>query len=69
MIYERRMSPVAIYKGRLQNTKKIDWYLMQHKEVKCIFTLAMRAVEAPNLAAATHWLAPFPPFPILNSFP
>jgi hypothetical protein len=34
-----------------------------------LLTLATIAVEAPSFAAATHWFAPLPPKPFLNSVP
>ena len=34
-----------------------------------VFTLPTIAVAAPSLAAATHWLAPLPPWPIFWECP
>lgn len=36
---------------------------------KCICTEAISAVDAPSLAAVTHWLAPLPPYFFSNLVP
>jgi hypothetical protein len=56
---------VCSYEPQLKNTgPNKDCFITSG-----LLTLAIIAVEAPSFAAATHWFAPLPPKPFLNSVP
>lgn len=52
--------------GRYGRANPPEFFLWPQQPM---LTLATMAVEAPSFAAATHWFAPFPPKPFLNSVP
>jgi len=65
-ILNRMLNRQVSAAGRYGRANPPEFFLWPQQT---LLTLATMVVEAPSFAAATHWFAPFPPKPFLNSVP